>query len=133
MLVVAIIAIVAAIAIPNLVQARRASNESSAIANLKTIGSAEATYGSQKGVYAPFSALTSSSLLDAAFSDGCIRNRYMYDEVSASGLAFEFQTKPVFAADGNRSFNIVEDFVVRQSPDPTTAPSGMNGTPVGVN
>jgi len=43
---VAIILIIAAIAIPNLLRARMAANESSAVASLRTINSAEITYNS---------------------------------------------------------------------------------------
>jgi len=46
MIVVAIIAIIAAIAIPNLLRARLAANESSAIASLRTISSAQETFRS---------------------------------------------------------------------------------------
>jgi len=46
MIVVAIIAIIAAIAIPNLLRARLAANESSAIASLRTLSSAEETFRS---------------------------------------------------------------------------------------
>ena len=46
MIVVAIIAIIAAIAIPNLLRARLAANESSAIAALRTISSAAETFRS---------------------------------------------------------------------------------------
>ena len=44
LIVVAIILIIAAIAIPNLLQARMAANESSAAGSLRTIGSSEAAY-----------------------------------------------------------------------------------------
>ena len=46
LIVVAIILIIAAIAIPNLLRARMAANESSAVASLRTINSAETTYNS---------------------------------------------------------------------------------------
>ena len=46
MIVVAIIAIIAAIAIPNLLRARLAANESSAISALRTVSSAEETFRS---------------------------------------------------------------------------------------
>ena len=49
LIVVAIIGIIAAIAIPNLLASRRASNEASAIASLRTIGTAQATYLSTVG------------------------------------------------------------------------------------
>ena len=49
LLVVAIIAIIAAIALPGLMRARLAANESSAIASLRTIGSAQAAFASSCG------------------------------------------------------------------------------------
>ena len=51
MIVVAIIAIIAAIAIPNLMRARLHSNESAAISNLRSISSAEIAYNAAKNVY----------------------------------------------------------------------------------
>ena len=44
LIVVAVIGLIAAIAIPNLLASRRAANEASAISSLRTIGSAQATY-----------------------------------------------------------------------------------------
>jgi len=46
LIVVAIILIIAAIAIPNLLRARMAANESSAVASIRTINTAEITYNS---------------------------------------------------------------------------------------
>ncbi|HKV37873.1 MAG TPA: prepilin-type N-terminal cleavage/methylation domain-containing protein, partial [Blastocatellia bacterium] len=50
LIVVAIIGIIAAIAVPNLLKSRQAANEASAISSLRTIGSAQATYQSTKGL-----------------------------------------------------------------------------------
>ena len=52
MIVVAIIAIIAAIAIPNLLRSRMTANESSAIGSLRTISSAEAQF--QSAAIAPW-------------------------------------------------------------------------------
>ncbi len=49
LLVIAIIAIIAAIAIPGLMRARASANEGSAIASVRTISSAQATYASSCG------------------------------------------------------------------------------------
>ena len=46
LIVVAIILIIAAIAIPNLLRARMAANESSAVASLRTVNTGEITYNS---------------------------------------------------------------------------------------
>ena len=67
LIVVAIIGIIAAIAIPNLLASRRAANESSAIGTLRTIFSAEATYQSTYGggAYGSLSSLnTNGGLVD---------------------------------------------------------------------
>jgi type IV pilus assembly protein PilA len=55
LIVVAIIGIIAAIAIPGLLAARRAGNEASAIGSMRAVSSGEATYasGCGNGFYAP--------------------------------------------------------------------------------
>jgi len=52
MIVVAIIAIIAAIAIPNLLRSRIQSNESAAIGNLRTLTGAQTGYSAANGNYA---------------------------------------------------------------------------------
>jgi len=49
LIVVAIIGIIAAIAVPGLLRARQSGNEASAIASMRTIGGAEATYAASCG------------------------------------------------------------------------------------
>ena len=49
LIVVVIIGIIAAIAIPNLLAARRAANESSAISSLRTLHGAQMTYAATSG------------------------------------------------------------------------------------
>jgi prepilin-type N-terminal cleavage/methylation domain-containing protein len=71
LIVVAIIGIIAAIAIPNLLASRRAANEASAISALRTIGTAESTYSSTVGFgsYGSMTALKTASLIDTAVAD----------------------------------------------------------------
>jgi prepilin-type N-terminal cleavage/methylation domain-containing protein len=68
LIVVAIIGIIAAIAIPNLLASRRAANEASAISALRTIGTAESTYSSTVGggSYGDMTALKGAQLIDTA-------------------------------------------------------------------
>src|ERR1051326_6753997 len=49
LIVVAIIGIIAAIAVPGLLRARMSGNEASAIGSIRTLSSAEATYASSRG------------------------------------------------------------------------------------
>jgi prepilin-type N-terminal cleavage/methylation domain-containing protein len=66
LIVVAIIGIIAAIAIPNLLASRRAANEGSAQSSLRTIHSAEATYQATagNGDFGSMAELSGQSLVD---------------------------------------------------------------------
>lgn len=83
LIVVAVILILAAIAIPNLIRARIAANESSAVASVRTIMTAEATYASTYPVigYSPALAnLTGSAPCSPSSTTACL-----VDTVLASG------------------------------------------------
>jgi prepilin-type N-terminal cleavage/methylation domain-containing protein len=131
LIVVAIIGIIAAIAIPSLLAARRASNESAAIGNLRTIGSAEATYYANKGVYGGFANLKKGQMLDSEWSSGVVRDSYIITEQEVSGDEFDYGAAPSSASSGSRSFNIIHDFVIREV-DGQTAPTGTSGSAIGV-
>ena len=66
LIVVALIGVIAAIAIPNLLASKRAANEGSALAALRIISSAEATYQSTGGggQYGDLAALDNGRLVD---------------------------------------------------------------------
>jgi len=72
LIVVAIIGIIAAIAIPNLLASRRAANEGSAQQSLRTMSSAEATYKSTagNGSYGPVQSLVDQNLIDSTLGGG---------------------------------------------------------------
>jgi prepilin-type N-terminal cleavage/methylation domain-containing protein len=72
LIVVAIIGIIAAIAIPNLLASRRAANEGSAQQSLRTMASAEATYRATAGSgnYGPVSDLVTQNLVDSVLGGG---------------------------------------------------------------
>ena len=67
LIVVAIIGIIAAIAIPNLLASRRAANESSAIATMRTIFSSEATYQATTGAgqYGSLANMNTAGMIDS--------------------------------------------------------------------
>src|SRR5438067_11350180 len=72
LIVVAIIGIIAAIAIPNLLASRRAANEGSAQQSLRTISSSEATYYSTagSGSYGTVADLVPQQLVDSVLGGG---------------------------------------------------------------
>ena len=126
LIVVVIIGIIAAIAIPNLLASRRAANEASAMSTLKTIMSAEATCQSTaaSGVanaYCDQATLASKNLLDSTFATSpTTRSGYNYTvtplAVATSG--FDAIAVPVtVGTTGTRSFAVGEAGVVYSKAD----------------
>ena len=79
LIVVAIIGIIAAIAIPNLIASRRAANEASATASIRTLTGAEATYASTvgNGAYGNLGALQGQGLIDEVLG-GATKSGYNF-------------------------------------------------------
>ena len=83
LVVAAIVGIIAAIAIPNLLSSRRAANEASAVSNLRTVHMANATFAATQntnGYFAPnFAGLTSApGLLDDSWTGRPVKNTYIF-------------------------------------------------------
>ena len=69
LIVVAIILIIATIAIPSLLRSRQAAQESSAVAQVRTINTAEVTYlSSNQGSYGDVPSLITQGFLDSRFT-----------------------------------------------------------------
>ena len=132
LIVVAIILIIAAIAIPNLLRARIAANESSAVASVRTVNTAEVAYdsayptvgfsasltpltGTCTGTVTPTSA--AACLIDTTLASGA-KGGYSFTEASYGGGtptgAYETDAKPVtLNQTGVRYFCSNADAVVR--------------------
>lgn len=125
LIVVAIIGIIAAIAIPNLLKSRQAANEASAIGSVRTIGTAQATYQSTMGKGRDF-ALTLTALATDGGVDGTLgggtKSGFTYTSVgviSVGGTPSYFDTNadPLSTGafgTGNRHFYSNESFVIYQ-------------------
>ncbi|MGP8093371.1 MAG: prepilin-type N-terminal cleavage/methylation domain-containing protein [Candidatus Sulfotelmatobacter sp.] len=133
LIVVAIILIIAAIAIPNLLRAREAANEASAVASIRTINTAEITYSSTYptvGFAASLTVLggvapctptsTTACLIDSLLSGG---KKSGYNFAEAPGAVATPQTTYYATAvpitldqTGTRTFCSFEDAVVRVQP-----------------
>ncbi len=73
LIVVAIILIIAAIAIPNLLRSRMAANEASAVGSVRTINTAEVTYFTNYGTgFAPLANLGGAEPCTAAAATACL-------------------------------------------------------------
>src|SRR5256886_10882462 len=71
LIVVAIILIIAAIAIPNLIKSKMAANEASAVGSLRTVNTAELTYSSTYGTgFTDLTTLGTSGMIDNVLGSG---------------------------------------------------------------
>jgi len=139
LIVVAIILIIAAIAIPNLLRARMASNESSAVASIRTINTAMVTYNSTYPTVGYAAALTNlggvapctpssttACLIDSVLSAGT-KSGYNFAATGAGGppaISYYATGVPITENQtGIRSFCAFEDAVVRVDPTGTLAGS----------
>jgi len=101
MIVLAIIAIIAAIALPNLMRSRIQSNEASAIQNLRAILGAQCQKNCSTYRYGDFAALTDTgggagvSYLDPTWSEGVKKNGYVYSMDSADAVMFVCYADPM--------------------------------------
>jgi prepilin-type N-terminal cleavage/methylation domain-containing protein len=135
LIVVAVILVIAAIAIPNLLRSRMAANEASAVASLRSINTSEVVYqstygssfadtlaalsdgGSPANCVSPNSpSSTSSCLIDAALASGNKSGyQFTYSPVSsgAAVTAYSANADPVSASAGARHFYTDQTNVIR--------------------
>src|SRR5256712_3195270 len=92
LIVVAIILIIATIAIPSLLRSRQSAQESSAVAQIRTINTAEVTYlSSNQGSYGAIGPLITQGLLDNRFSGSV--SGYTFT-ITASGSNYTVNADP---------------------------------------
>ncbi len=127
LIVVVIIGIIAAIAIPNLLAARRAANEGSAVSSMRTLHGANVTYQSTAGngaFAASLAVLNTAGLIDSVFSSAAASANaksgyfYTYAAVTATTPStFTTVAAPAIdtgvTATGTRAFFIDESGVMR--------------------
>jgi len=125
---VALTAIVASVAIPSLLRSRQAANESAAVANLRTIATAEITYlASSRSGAADMRTLISAGLLDSRFTSTFSGYNFT---INVSGPNYTATATPTTSDAGRYGYFVNPDGVVRYSNSPVLAPQGMGGFPV---
>src|SRR5436853_4411399 len=130
LIVVAIILIIATIAIPSLLRSRQSAQESSAVAQLRTINTAEVTYlSSNQGAYGSLPQLITQGLIDSRFAGSVSGYNY---SVTASGSDYTATATPTSTNAGRFGYYSVPDAVLRyQTATSTTCtpcfPTGLSG------
>jgi type IV pilus assembly protein PilA len=133
LVVVGIILIIAAIAIPNLLKARLSANEGSATAAMRTIGSCELLYRSSQGVFATLTGLSNDNVIDNVLGGGT-KSGYDFAATPGAIAAAHFtataapQTSSGIAASGNRLYWTDETQVIRYN---IGAAATSDSTPIG--
>jgi type IV pilus assembly protein PilA len=143
LIVVAIILIIAAIAIPNLLRSRMAANEASAVGSLRTINTAEVAYSTTYNIgysstlpdLGPAGTATSTTadLIDSVLSAG-IKSGYSFvytpGTADASGNINQYSLTGVptnTGVTGQRSFFTDQSGVIRANP---TGVASNTSTPI---
>ena len=144
LIVVAIIGIIAAIAIPNLLASRRAANEGSAQATMRTLTGAEATYQATAGGgnFGDLAALNGQGLIDSVLAAGSKSGYAFAITVTAKNDTTHVPSTYVSSAStlvasgltatGTRNFVSDESGVIASGPAATAALTAVSGnTPIG--
>ena len=139
LIVVAIIGIIAAIAIPNLLKSRQAANEASAIGSTRTLGTSQATYQSTRGrgkdFAAGFTELLADAAIDTALGSGG-KSGFAFTCVGTASTAttpsyFDTTAVPQSTGNfgtGNRSFYSNETYVIYQLDGGVAPNAGVSAT-----
>ena len=136
LIVVAIIGIIAAIAIPNLLASRRAANEGSAQSSLRTIHSAQVTYQATAGsgaFAANLGILNGQKLIDSVLSSGT-KSGYDFLIVDQAGTGanavfgvYAYPSVPSGVSQtGTRCFGTTDDGVMYGDADLDTVPNTID-------
>ena len=139
LIVVAIILVIAAIAIPNLLRARMAANDSSAAASMHAIAVAEAGYfGAYQTVGFPATLLplggpqpctpsiATACLLDQSLAGGAPKSGYSFAATGSAAAGstinnqFYATATPISNMTGTRAYCSADDLVVRTQPSGNT-------------
>ena len=130
LIVVAIIGIIAAIAVPNLLQSKAAANEASAISAIRNIVTSHITYSATVGsgsYAADLPTLQTAKLIDSVLGSGS-KDGYSYAS-TGSAVAFTITAAPLIAGStGTRYFFSDESGVIRYS---TSAAATSASSPLG--
>jgi prepilin-type N-terminal cleavage/methylation domain-containing protein len=125
MIVIAIIAVIAAFAIPNLLQSRMVANEAAALSGIKAAHAAQIIYRRRHATFAQnLEQLVEARLLDETFRDDR-RQGYDFGVINAGPDDFMVGTRPIsYERTGTRSFIILASGQMywTSAPDPTAVP-----------
>jgi type IV pilus assembly protein PilA len=140
LIVVAVILIIAATAVPNFIRSKMRANEAGAVANIRTIATGDVVYNTTYGV--GFAKLlgylggnpatpdpTAAGLIDEVLSSG-VKSGYIYtykvlsSDAFGNAMAYSINADPITpGTTGDRHFYTDQSAVIRQNLTATAGPS----------
>jgi hypothetical protein len=117
----------ASAAVPNLARSGDAANEAAAVANLRTIATAETTYSATHGNFGIMPVLIRNGLLDSRFASPI--DGYQF-AILISGGSYTATATPVSPNTGRYGYFVSTDGIIRYSNVPALAPAGQGGQQV---
>src|SRR5262249_26179912 len=127
LIVIAIIGIVIAFAVPNLLRAKRSANAASAIASLRTITTAESLYENRYTGYGTLTLLTPEGTLDTNLSSGYKSGYSFTVTVTADLKHFSANADPLETIAVLPHYFVDESAIIRVN---TGAPAAAGSTPI---
>ncbi len=122
LIVVAIIGIIAAIAIPNLLNARRSANESATVGNMRAVISAEAVYFGANNTYGTLAQLVTAGHIDNSFTTASVTTSpkagYVYQDSDIAANTYAVLAYRA-ASGGTRDVGATEDGALRENTSAT--------------
>jgi len=115
LIVVAIIGIIAAIAVPTLVSTRGAALQSKAKGMLRTLSSAEAAYIAKEGTYGSWAELVIDGYLDSRWSSPFTEDGVTYTETGSGSGAQTFEATAAVPAPINKTYTIDETGEIKET------------------
>ncbi|MFN8005596.1 MAG: prepilin-type N-terminal cleavage/methylation domain-containing protein [Terriglobia bacterium] len=118
LLVLSIVVLLASIAVPNLMKARRAANEASAVSSLKLIAGGQLVYRQTQGQFTTLTCLSQESIIDNMLGTG-FKSGYVFDSTPGGQPSEEYTTTATpsvpsgVAASGLRYYFVMQDNVLR--------------------
>jgi type IV pilus assembly protein PilA len=132
LIVVAIIGILAAVAMPKLLQNIKLGRETATIESLRTVHTNQAQYSALKNRFGSLKELSEAGLIDSNYSSGSPVSGYVYNSTEATPDKYCVQATRSSAGTAYKDFNVIEDGTIRyvESSAPSAIPHG-EGTPMG--
>ena len=132
LIVVAIIGILAAVALPKLQDNLKLGRQTAAVQSLRSIHNSEAQFNAMKGKFGSLKDLSDSGLLGTNFSSGNPVGQYSYTSPVAESDKYCVQATRQSPGTAYRDFNVTEDGTIRfvEAKTVNALPPG-EGQPIG--